>query len=180
MNNYKVIWQSELTVKKKVETYSALVWSKGRWSLHLLPMSKVNRKVIDGAQARHLRRITGIPAAYISRISHKKVRKKAKAKRASTDILRAQLRWFGHILRKPTEDPLRTILFGPHNNLRGYIPASGRRRKGRPNQDWAQSLFDLIFDLTQIDRPTFYETCQDRIRFKSLIERICILHQEQP
>ena len=143
-------------------------------------MSKVNRKVIDGAQARHLRRITGIPAAYISRISHKKVRKKAKAKRASTDILRAQLRWFGHILRKPPDDPLRTILFGPHNNLRGYIPATGRRRKGRPNQDWAQSLFDLIFELTQIDRPTFYETCQDRIRFKSLIERICILHQDQP
>ena len=115
MNNYKVIWQSDLRVKKRLETYSALVWSKSRWSLHLLPMSKVNRKVIDGAQARHLRRITGIPAAYISRISHKQVRKKAKAKRASTDILRAQLRWFGHILRKPPEDPLRTILFGPHN-----------------------------------------------------------------
>ncbi len=29
------------------------VRSEGRWSLHLLPMSKVNRKLIDGAQARH-------------------------------------------------------------------------------------------------------------------------------
>ena len=179
MNQYKLIWQSDLTVKKKVETYNSLVWSKSRWSLHLLPMSKVNRRIIDGAQARHLRRITGIPAAYISRISHKYVRKKAKTHRASTDILRAQLRWFGHIIRKPSDDPLKIILFGPHQNLGGYIPKSGRRRKGRPNQDWAQSLFSLIFDLTQMDRSIFYETCQDRIKFKKLIERICILYQAQ-
>ena len=179
MNEYKIIWQSDLTVRKKVEKYNSFVWSKGKWSLHLLPMSKPNRSIIDGAQARHLRRILGIPAAYISRVRHSTIRKKAHGRRASTEIFRAQLRWFGHILRKPATDPLRIVLFGPSQNLKGYIPQSGRRKKGRPNQDWAQSLFDHIFRLTQTDRQTFYETCQDRIKLNSLVEHLCKLHQVQ-
>ena len=179
MNNYKLIWQSDLTVKRKVVKYNAFVWSKGRWSLHLLPMSTANRKVIDGAQARHLRRITGIPAAYISRISHRSVRKKAKATRASTDIFRSQLNWLGHILRKPPQDPLRVILFGKNTDLKGYIPRFGKTQRGRPPQDWAQSIFEQIYILTRIDRHTFYKTCQDRKSFHSLVERLCILHQAQ-
>ena len=179
MNQYKIIWQSDLTVKKKVDTYNSLVWSKGRWSLHFLPMSKGNRQIIDGAQARHLRRLTGIPAAYISRVTHAQVRKKAKATTASTDIFKTQLRWMGHILRKPPTDPLRIVLFGPNHNLDGYRPTTGKRKQGRPNTDWAQSLFNTIFDLTRINRTRVFEICQDRISSNAFIERLCILHQEQ-
>ena len=179
MNTFKFIWQSKLSVRKKVVKYNAFVWSKGRWSLHLFPMSKANRTVIDGAQARHLRRITGIPAAYISRISHTAVRVQAKATRASTDIFRSQLNWLGHILRKPPTDPLRVILFGPAHDLYGYRPRYGRNRRGRPNQEWAEALFTNIQELTQIDRYQVYATCQDRIKFKALVERLCTLHQLQ-
>ena len=51
---------------------NAFVWNKGRWSLHFFPLLPALRQKFDAAQARYLRRILKLPAAYISRISHKK------------------------------------------------------------------------------------------------------------
>ena len=60
MNQYKLVWQSTLSVAEKTTKMNALVWNKGRWSLHLFPLSKSNRRLIDSAQARYLRRILNI------------------------------------------------------------------------------------------------------------------------
>ena len=60
MNQYKLVWQSKLSVAEKTTKMNALVWNKGRWSLHLFPFSKSNRRLIDSAQARYLRRILNI------------------------------------------------------------------------------------------------------------------------
>ena len=86
-------------------------------SLHLFPLSQTNRTLVDAAQARFLRRLTKIPAADYSRFSHERVRKRYfSTPRFSTFIFRAQLRWLGHILRKPRTDTLKHILFEPRTN----------------------------------------------------------------
>ena len=54
------MWQSKLSVAEKTTKMNALVWNKGRWSLHLFPFSKSNRRLVDSAQARYLRRILNI------------------------------------------------------------------------------------------------------------------------
>ena len=85
----------KFTFIAKTEKMNALVWNKGRWSLHLFPLLPALQQKIDAAQARYLRRILKLPAAYISRISHKEVRRRCGTYRFSTFIFRAQLRWLG-------------------------------------------------------------------------------------
>ena len=92
---------------------NALIWNKGRWSLHLFPLLPALRKTIDGVQARLLRRILKVPASFVSRISHATVRRRCSTFRFSTFIFRSQLRWLGHILRKPPNHPLRLVVFEP-------------------------------------------------------------------
>ena len=48
----------------------------------------VSHAKIDAAQARYLRRILKLPAAYISRVSHKEVRRRCGTYRFSTSIFR--------------------------------------------------------------------------------------------
>ena len=110
------MWRSNVPLKNKVNKMNALVWKKGRWSLHLFPLLPALRRSIDGSQARFLRRILKIPAAYISRISHATVRRRCSTFRFSTFIFRSQLRWLGHILRKHPQHPLRLVLFQPHTD----------------------------------------------------------------
>ena len=70
MNQFSLVWQSPISLRDKVQKMNALVWNKGRWSLHRFPFSKTNRRLVDAAQARFLRRLTKIPAAYYSPVSH--------------------------------------------------------------------------------------------------------------
>ena len=161
MDQYRLVWQSDLSVKAKTEKMNALVWNKGRWSLHLFPLLPALQQKIDAAQARYLRRILKLPAAYISRISHKeKVRRKSTPSFTycfSTFIFRGQLRWLGHILRKPATDPLRRVLFAPNSPLNPHRPPSlnpnrpARQRVGRPQTDRAQFLLLQIYRLSRTD-----------------------------
>ena len=180
MNQYKLVWQSNLAINEKTLKMNALVWNEGRWSLQLFPMTKTLRRSIDVAQARFLRRILKVPAAYISRVSHKEIRRRCSTFRFSTFIFRAQLRWLGHILRTPADDPLLRVLFEPHSPLRPARPPSmfrreQRQRVGRPPRDWAQSLFHEIYQLTQTSRTDLERIAQDRRLFHSLVERLCAL-----
>ena len=136
MDQYRLVWQSDLSVKAKTAKINALVWNKGRWSLHLFPLLPALRQFvfekIDAAQARYLRRILKPPAACISRISHKEVRRRCGTYRFSTFIFRAQLRWLGHILRKPATDPLRRVLFAPNSPLNPPPPAFTKSKPPYP------------------------------------------------
>ena len=144
-----------------------LVWNEGRWSLQLFPMTKTLRRSIDVAQARFLRRILKVPAAYISRVSHKEIRRRCSTLRFSTFIFRAQLRWLGHILRTPHDDPLRRVLFEPHTPLRPARPPSithrdQPQRVGRPPTDWAQYLLHDMSRVIQSSSTDVERIAQDR------------------
>ena len=98
----------------------------------------------------------------------------------STFIFRAQLRWLGHILRTPHDDPLRRVLFEPHTPIRPARPPSithrdQRQRMGRPPTDWAQSLLHEIYRLTQTNRSDVERIAQDRREYHLLVERLCVL-----
>ena len=49
MNQYKFVWRSNVPLKNKVNKMNALVWNKGRWSLHLFPLLPALRRSIDGS-----------------------------------------------------------------------------------------------------------------------------------
>ena len=182
MHQYALVWQSSISLREKVQKLNALIWNKGRWSLHLFPLSLTNRRLVDAAQARFLRRLTKIPAAYYSRVSHARVRQRYFSKpRFSTFIFRAQLRWLGHILRKPRSDPLFRILFEPRTNYRPIRPISPypnrpiKKKKGRPHLNWAEHLFTEIYRLSHTDRIALAQIAQDRRQYQILVERLCIM-----
>ena len=162
---------------------NALVWNKGRWSLHLFPMTKSLRTFIDGKQARFLRRILKVPAAYIGRITgfHTK-------KFAAVALLSVSQRLFfapnsggsDTSSEPPPDDPLRRVFFEPHSPLRPARPPSithrdQRQRVGRPSTDWAQSLLREIYRLTQTSRADVERIAQDRRHYHLLVERLCEL-----
>ena len=137
----------------------------------MFPLLPALHQKIDAARARYLRRLLKLPAAYISRISYQKVRRRCGTYRFSTFIFRAQLRWLGHILRKPAMDPLRRILFEPNSPLNPRRTPSlnpnrpARQRVGRPQTDWAQFLLLQIFRLSRTDRRTVATLARDRRRY---------------
>ena len=182
MNQYALVWQSSISLREKVQKMNALIWNKGRWSLHLFPLSQTNRRLVDAAQARFLRRLTKIPAAFYSHVSHAQVRKRCfSTPRFSIFIFRAQLRWLGHILRKPRSDPLHRILFEPRTNFAPVNPPSpfpnrpAKKKVGRPHLDWAQTLFTEIYRLSRTDRAEVARMAQDRRLFQTFVERLCVM-----
>ena len=75
-------------------------------------------RTIDGAQARFLRRILNVPTAYISRISQREIRRRCSSRfRFSIIIFRSQLRFLGHIFRKPPTHPFRLVTFQHNTDL---------------------------------------------------------------
>lgn len=182
MNQYRLVWKTKIPLRRKVDRLNALVWNRGRWSLHLFPMTKALRRSIDSTQARFLRRLCNIKAAYISRVSHRTVRRKCNTQRFSTFIFRSQLRWLGHILRKPESDPLRRVLFQPNTNLKPIHPPDfdrhtlTKRKVGRPHFDWAQVLLKEIFRLTGTYRENVLAIAQDRGAYHRFVERLCNLY----
>ena len=174
MNEYKRVWNSKISLKNKVDKLQALVWSKGRWGLHLLHLNTALKRTLDGAQARFLRRLAKIPAAFISRISNAKVRKKCKAKRFSTQVFQAQCHWLGHILRRPEDHPLRLVVFEPGPQLLPRLTGTEfRRRRGRPRGDWAQTLIASLCKYTQRTRAQLLTLAQDKQKFQLCVLRIC-------
>ena len=111
MDQHQRVWTSPISLKKKCFYMNGAIWSKGRWSLHLMHLTKALRDSLDGAQASMLRRLAKIPHPYISRVSNAATRRRCNATRFSIQILRSQLRWLGHIHRREPTDPLRLVVF---------------------------------------------------------------------
>ena len=121
------------------------------------------------------------PHIIYSRVSHESVRRRCSTPRFSTFIFRAQLRWLGHILRKPRSDPLQRILFEPRSNFSPIQPPSpfpnrpAKKKVGRPPLDWAQTIFSEIYRLSRKDRGAVAQIAQDRRIFQAFVERLCIM-----
>ena len=49
MNQYKLVWSSQLSIKDKVNKMNALVWNKGCWSFHLFQLSPPLSRTISGS-----------------------------------------------------------------------------------------------------------------------------------
>ena len=180
MNSYKRVWTSGTSLKNKVDKLQAMVWSKGRWGLHLLHLNTALKRTLDGAQARFLRRLARIPAAYISRISNAKVRRKCKSWRFSTQVLQAQCHWLGHILRRPEDHPLRLVVFEPGTQLMPRLTGTEyKRRRGRPRGDWAQTLISILCAHTGRTRAQLLTLVQDKQQYHRCVARLCKKVEEE-
>ena len=124
-----------------------------------------------------------MPASFISRISHKTIRRRCSTYSFSTFIFRSQLHWLGHILRKPPTDPLRLVLFQPNTDLEPRRPPTNDRVtkavRGRPNMDWGQELLRKIHRYSGKTRREVADLAQEGRQFDQFIERLCSLDDQR-
>ena len=131
----KQVWShANLSRKQKLAFFQAFVLMKLQYGLATCCLVKVQRRRLDGFHARCLRRILGIPAAYISRVSNAAVFAEAGAKPITEQLTGRQLMLLRRVGKSPAGSSIRK------NTLRGdsATPVVGFyiRRQGRPRYDW--------------------------------------------
>ena len=135
----KQVWNhANVPRAKKIDIFQAFVISKLAYGLCTLWTVKSQQRRLDGFYARCLRKIMGIPAAFVSRISNAKVFTQAGAQPLSLQIERRRCALLGRIGRSPEGSALRKDTF-----WRGSaIPTIGLhvRRRGRPRQEWTSQV----------------------------------------
>lgn len=134
------IWShASISQSKKLRIFHACVISKLMYSLHTTWLNTSERRRLDGFYVRCLRRIVGIPSAYISRINNRTVLERAGSQMLSSTLLAHQLKFFAHVARQPSGSALRDSIFEPHTFNPRCLP--GARCRGRPRITWAQAVF---------------------------------------
>jgi len=125
--------------KRKLQLFHSFVASKLQYGLSTVWLGTAQRRRLDGFYARCLRRVLGVPSAYVTRVSNKTVFQRAGVLAFSDQVLRRQLLLLGKVAFSPADAPLRKDVF-VEGSLR---PQIGRyvRRVGRPRQDWLSEVW---------------------------------------
>ena len=129
------VWNhANVPAKRRLRYLDALVISRLLYGMASIWLVTSQRRRLDGFYARCLRKVLGIPAAFISRISNATVFARAGVIPLSNQLLRRQLSLLGKVALSPQGHPLRRDAF-VDNTLQ---PQIGRfiRRQCRPRQDW--------------------------------------------
>ena len=144
----KQVWShAGLTKPDKLKYFQAFVLSKLRYGLGTCWLVKSQQRRLDGFHARCLRRIAGIQAAFISRVSNAKVFEAAGTTPFSEQLRAQQLLLLGRVGRSPEGGPLRRDTFwkGTARPMVGHYV----RRVGRPRHDGTTELLADAERLTQ-------------------------------
>ena len=132
------IWShSNVSSRRKLHIFKSCVISVLMYGLKTMWLGTASRRRLDGFQARCIRRILRIPAAYISRISNAIVRDKANSTLLSNELLQQQLLLFGDIAARDA-GTLRDCVFAPGSV--SLAEAQGCRGRGRPRHTWADQV----------------------------------------
>ena len=162
MDKYRLVWQSSLTRKQKVDRYYSLVVARALWRVHLLTLLPADFAYLEYVHVRCLRQMLNRRSAYWSRISNEDIRRQAAAPNFTSQIRLRQLIYFGKLLRRDATHPDRLACFEPRSDLRPRKPTGTHRRMGRPRKLWEEPILTEIEQLAQ-NKPDW----QDRV------ERLC-------
>ena len=175
MRRYRWVWSCRIPKRRKVERFDALVSASVLWALHLRTFSQRDRSRLDALQARGLRRVFGVSASFVSRVSNNAVRSRGEVERYSIQVFRRQLALLGHIIRLPIRDPMRLVCFQPRTLLEPREPAGYKRKVGHKKYQglWAQDLILFAHKALRVGRRELFETAASRASWHALSERLC-------
>ena len=128
----KSVWRSRhLSRRTKVRVFRSLVMSVLLYSCEAWTLTDGLRRRLDSFATTALRRIFGY--RWQDHVSNREVLDRAEMGRVTCLIRERQLRFYGHVVRLPSEDPA-------HRILNARDPAGWNRRRGRPNLSWLAQL----------------------------------------
>ena len=128
-----------LSIAWKVRVFSSCIVTKLVHGLATSSLNQAERRRLDGFQARCLRTILRIPAAYYSRISNQVVLSRAGQHPLSKRLLKEQMMFIGRLARRPHNDPVRNAVFEPYSFV--LRPLDGPRKVGRPRLAWGTTVY---------------------------------------
>ena len=172
MNRYRLVWQSTLTRKQKVDRYFSLVVAKAVWGVHQLTLLPADFGYLEYLHARCLRRILRRKAAFVSRVSHADIRRDAAAPTMTSLIRQRQFIRLGKLLRKPEDHPDRLACFEPGTDLKPRLPNGTHRRRGRPRTVWAETLLPLCEERWNATRAEILRLATNKRDWQQRIESL--------
>ena len=136
------VWKhARISRQHKLRIFEACIGSQLLYCLHTAWLNKAALRKLDGFQGRCLRKILGVPHAYVSRISNLEVLGLAACKAYSKILLYRQLQLIHQIALLPSTDVMRTCVFEEGSfSLKGHHKP---RCRGRPKQVWASQVYQL-------------------------------------
>ena len=128
----KSVWRSRhMNRRTKVRVFRSLVMPVLLYSSEAWTLTADLRRRLDSFATISLRRIFGYH--WRDHVSNQEVLDRAGMGRVTCLIRERQLRFYGHVVRFPMEDPA-------HRILNARDPVGWNRRRGRPNQSWLAQL----------------------------------------
>src|SRR5699024_1416738 len=155
-----VVGNARLSQAAKLAVYHSLFKSTLTYGQESWILTERTRSRVQATEMRFLRRILGITRR--DRVRNVVVRENLNIESLLLEVERAQLRWFGHVLRMPHERTVRRIL--------NAVPSS-RRPVGRPPIRWMDQVESLCLraGLNAADIQTLAD---DRAEWKRLVLRL--------
>ena len=140
------LWShASITRHRKIEIYSAMVRSKVLHSLESLWILKADMKRLDAFHARCLRKILRIPSSYISRISNSEVLTIAGQTLLSESLRQRQVQLYTKIWKEAGDGTQNSLIQKLVCNKSGEpVSWNLNRGRGRPRQQWNQSVYKLL------------------------------------
>jgi len=133
------LWNhASLRKERKILMYKAVVVSRLLYGLNTAWLNVAEQRRLNGFHCRCLRKIVGIPSAYISRVSNARVLKEAQEAPLERQLSRQQLLLYGRLIRAPSADPLRKLTF--IDGMDQPTTTMFVRKRGRPRNTWTAML----------------------------------------
>ena len=160
------VWNhAGLARKRRLQFYQALIESRFLYSLATSCYTVAQLRRIDGFQAKCIRRVLGIPPAFLSRISNAEVVRKSGLALATKRLEQQQLVLLGKVLRADLDSPLQTSTLKPTGSTQPvtdfYI-----RKIGRPRKEWFKVVFDIA---SRRYRGNLYDLAKDERVWKQVL-----------
>ena len=163
---------STLTASRKLHIFDAAVVSKLRYCTASAWLSKGCLRKLDGFHCSCLRKILGIKASYISRVSNDRVRARAERRKLSWEIRRSQLALLGKVLFDTDKAILKEVTFCADS----LTPLTNAwvRRVGRPRDEWTNQLLKISQRLAgSMEAWYLAATCQ-KLWKELVVDKVCI------
>ena len=125
------IWKDrKLSLQIKMRLYESLILPTLLYSAETWNMTVVNRKKLEAAHHKWLRKILRISC--VDRVTNEEVRWRTGQESLKTIIRRRRLRWFGHMHRMSTSRLAHQAL--------DWTPPEFRKKPGRPGRSWKSTI----------------------------------------
>ena len=133
------IWKSKkLDLQVKLRLYESLVLATLQYGSETWSMTVANKKKLEAAHYKWLRRILGI--TWKQMVTNEEVKRRTGMHNLEEILRRNRLRWFGHVCRLDDSRPAKQVL--------QWVPKDGKRKRGRPRKNWRTTVKE---DLKTLD-----------------------------